>query len=109
MGAAPAPNPALKTRASSEPSIAAKVENWTKKEWNAAKKKWSQDKAKWNACNQDTKDRRLSGRKNWSYLYDSMTQRLTRPCRDLGIAGRGGWPNTPSTGHVDSQVELTLS
>ncbi len=70
---APAPNPALKTQASSEPSTAAKAENWTKKQWNAAKQKWSQDKAKWNACNQDTKDRRLSGRKSWSYLYDCMT------------------------------------
>ena len=69
-----APNPALKTQASSEPSTAAKVENWTKKQWNAAKQKWSQDKAKWNACNQDTKDRRLSGRKSWSYLYDCMTK-----------------------------------
>jgi hypothetical protein len=71
---APAPNPALKTQASSEPSTAAKAENWTKKQWNAAKQKWSQDKAKWNACNQDTKDRRLSGRKSWSYLYDCMTK-----------------------------------
>ena len=71
---APTPNPALKTQASSEPSIAAKAENWTKKQWNAAKQKWSQDKAKWNACNQDTKDQKLSGRKSWSYLYDCMTK-----------------------------------
>src|SRR5258708_18314740 len=33
---APAPNPALKAQASSEPSTAAKAENWTKKQWNAA-------------------------------------------------------------------------
>jgi hypothetical protein len=71
---APAPTAASKTQASSEPSTTAKVENWTKKQWNAAKQKWSQDKAKWNACNQDTKDRRLSGRKSWSYLYDCMTK-----------------------------------
>jgi hypothetical protein len=71
---APARNPALKTQTSSEPSTAAKAENWTKKQWNAAKQKWSQDRAKWNACNQDTKDRRLSGRKSWSYLYDCMTK-----------------------------------
>ena len=70
----PAPNPALKTQASSVPSTTAKVENWTKKQWNAAKQKWSQDKAKWNACNQDTKDQKLSGRKSWSYLYDCMTK-----------------------------------
>ena len=66
--------PAPKTQASSEPSTAAKVENWTKKQWNAAKQKWSQDKAKWNACNQDTKDQELSGSKSWSYLYDCMTK-----------------------------------
>ncbi len=71
---APTPNPTLKTQASSEPSTAAKVESWTKKQWNAAKQKWSQDKAKWNACNQDTKDQKLSGRKSWSYLYDCMTK-----------------------------------
>ena len=71
---APAPNPTLKTQASSEPSTAAKVESWTKKQWNATKQKWSQDKAKWNACNQDTKDQKLSGRKSWSYLYDCMTK-----------------------------------
>ena len=71
---APAPNSALKTQASSEPSTAAKVESWTKKQWNAAKQKWSQDKAKWNACNQDTKDQKLSGRKSWSYLYGCMTK-----------------------------------
>ena len=65
---APAPNPTLKTQASSEASRAAKVESWTKKQWNAAKQKWSQDKAKWKACNQDTKDKELSGRKSWSYL-----------------------------------------
>ena len=41
---------------------------------SAAKQKWSQDKAKWNACNQDTKDQQLSGRKSWSYLYDCMTK-----------------------------------
>ena len=66
--------PAPKTQASSEPSTAAKVESWTKKQWNAAKQKWSQDKAKWNACNQDTKDQKLSGHKSWSYLYDCMTK-----------------------------------
>ena len=71
---APTPNPTLKTQASSEPSTAAKVESWTKKQWNAAKQKWSQDKAKWNACNQDTKDQKLLGRNSWSYLYDCMTK-----------------------------------
>jgi hypothetical protein len=52
----------------------AKVENWTKRQWNAAKQKWSRNKAKWNACNQDLKDQKLSGRKSWSYLYECMTK-----------------------------------
>ena len=71
---APAPPPASKTQDAAEPSTAAKVENWSKKQWSAATQKWSQDKAKWNACNQDTKDMKLSGRKSWSYLYDCMTK-----------------------------------
>jgi hypothetical protein len=71
---APAPSPAAKDQVSSEPSTATKVENWTAKKWSAAKQKWSQDKAKWNACNQDVKDQKLSGRKSWSFLYDCMTK-----------------------------------
>ena len=71
---APDANPAARAQASSEPSTAAKVENWTNKQWSAAKRKWSRDKAKWNACNQDSKDQKLSGRKSWSYLYDCMTK-----------------------------------
>jgi hypothetical protein len=71
---APAPNPSLIAQVSPEASTATKVENWTKRQWNAAKQKWSQDRAKWNACNHDTKDQKLSGRKSWSYLYDCMTK-----------------------------------
>jgi len=71
---APDSNPPVRARASSEPSTAAKVENWTNKQWSAAKRKWSRDKAKWNACDQDSKDRKLPGRKSWSYLYDCMTK-----------------------------------
>ena len=71
---APAPTPSLIAQVSPEPSTATKVENWTKRQWNAAKQKWSRNKAKWNACNQDLKDQKLSGRKSWSYLYDCMTK-----------------------------------
>ena len=71
---APAPPSASQAQAPSEPSTADKVQNWTKKQWNAAKQRWSQDKAKWNACSQDAKNRGLSGRKSWSYLYDCMSK-----------------------------------
>ena len=70
----PGPTPVVTAQASSEPSAAAKVENWTNKQWSVAKRKWSRDKAKWNACDQDSKDQKLSGRKSWSYLYDCMTK-----------------------------------
>ena len=56
------------------PPATAKVENWTKKQWNAAKQKWVPGQAKWNACNQDTKNRALSGRKSWSHLYYYVTK-----------------------------------
>jgi hypothetical protein len=71
---APNPNPTVRAQASSEPSTASKVENWTNKQWNAAKRKWARDRAKWNACNQESKDQKLSRRKSWSYLYDCMTK-----------------------------------
>jgi hypothetical protein len=74
QSAAPALNPGLIAQVSPEPSTATKVENWTTRQWNAAKQKWSRDRANWNACNQDTKDQKLSGRKSWSYLYDCMTK-----------------------------------
>ena len=70
---APAPKAAT-APASSQPSTATKVENWTTKQWDAAKAKWSKDKAKWNACNKEAKDQKLSGRKSWSYIYDCMNK-----------------------------------
>ena len=60
--------------ASSEPSDASKVEKWTKKEWNNAVKEWAQDKAKWAGCREQSKARKLSGRKSWSFLYRCMTE-----------------------------------
>lgn len=70
---APAPKAAT-TPASSQPSTAGKVEDWTEKQWKAAKAKWSKNKAKWNACNKGAEDQKLSGRKSWSYLYDCMNK-----------------------------------
>jgi hypothetical protein len=57
----------------SEPSVAAKVETWTDKQWTAAQKKWAKDKKKWNECQSQSDTRKLSGRKSWSFLYDCMT------------------------------------
>ena len=55
-----------------EPTMTTKVQNWTSKQWNAAKREWAKDKAKWDACNRQAKERHLSGRKSWSFIYDCM-------------------------------------
>jgi hypothetical protein len=60
--------------ASSEPSDVSKVEKWTKNEWNNAVKQWAQDKTKWARCREQSKARKLSGRKSWSFLYRCMTE-----------------------------------
>ena len=74
----PAPAPA-RTQApplaatSSQPSAAARVESWTKKQWDAARKEWAKDKSKWADCRKQSKAQKLSGRKSWSFLYQCMT------------------------------------
>jgi hypothetical protein len=70
----PAPKAAESTAkdGKSDVSTATKVENWTRKQWNAMTKEWSKDKAKWAACRKKSSDQKLSGRKSWSYLYDCM-------------------------------------
>jgi hypothetical protein len=55
-----------------EPSVATKVEHWTKKQWNAAKADWEKDKTKWADCQQRSTDQKLTGRKSWSFLYTCM-------------------------------------
>jgi len=75
----PVPSPATKpaptaaTSSSSKPSTATQVETWTRKQWEAAKKEWAKDKAKWADCQKQSKAQKLSGRKNWSFLYKCMT------------------------------------
>ena len=57
----------------SAPSAASQVETWTKKQWDTAQKEWVKDKKKWADCQNQSKSKKLSGRKNWSFLYDCMT------------------------------------
>ncbi len=73
---APAGNttPTPAAPASSEPSDVSKVEKWTKKEWNNAVKEWAQDETKWAGCQEQSKAKKLSGRKSWSFLYGCMTK-----------------------------------
>lgn len=65
---------AAKTDASKSASTSTttSVGNWTRKQWNAMTKEWSKDKAKWSDCRKQSKDKKLSGRNSWSYLYDCM-------------------------------------
>jgi len=63
----PAPKPGA-----SEPSTTTKVQNWSRKQWNAAKSEWQKDRAKWDVCNQKATDQHLTGRKSWSFIYDCM-------------------------------------
>jgi serine protease inhibitor ecotin len=53
-------------------STVTKVENWTAEEWDAAKIEWAKDKTRWADCNQQSTDRKLTGRDSWSYLYSCM-------------------------------------
>jgi hypothetical protein len=58
--------------AKDKPSMASKVESWTKAEWNAAKAEWAKDKAKWAGCRKRADVNKLAGRKSWSFLYGCM-------------------------------------
>jgi hypothetical protein len=72
---APAGNtPTPAAPASSEPSDVSQVEKWTKKKWNNAVKEWAQDETKWAGCKEQSKAKKLSGRKSWSFLYGCMTK-----------------------------------
>ena len=64
----PAPAPA-----SSQPSVATRVETWTRMQWDAAQKEWAKDKAKWADCRNQSKAKNLSERNSWSFLYRCMT------------------------------------
>jgi hypothetical protein len=70
---APTPAPAASAPPSAKPSAAARVETWTRKQWDAAQKEWAKDKAKWADCRKQSKAQKLSGRKSWSFLYQCMT------------------------------------
>jgi exonuclease VII large subunit len=60
---APTPSAAAESIVQSAKSAADDVSKWTQKQWNATKAKWAKEAT----------DQKLSGRKNWSFLYDCMT------------------------------------
>jgi hypothetical protein len=59
--------------ASSGSAASARVETWTKKQWDSAQKEWAKDKAKWSGCQKQSGEHHLDGRKSWSFLYTCMT------------------------------------
>jgi hypothetical protein len=64
--------PPVSSAPSSKPSVPEQVESWTKAQWNAAQKVWAKDKAKWADCRKQSSNQKLTGRKNWSFLYNCM-------------------------------------
>lgn len=58
---------------SSGSAASARVETWTKKQWDSAQKEWAKDKTKWSGCQKQSGDKHLDGRKSWSFLYTCMT------------------------------------
>jgi hypothetical protein len=67
------PAPAAAAQTPSTPSTATQVETWTNKQWAAAQKQWAKNKEKWADCRRQSSDRKLTGRKSWSFLYTCMT------------------------------------
>jgi hypothetical protein len=59
--------------ASSGSAASARVETWTRKQWDSAQKEWAKDKAKWSGCRKQAGEQHLAGRKSWSFLYTCMT------------------------------------
>ena len=69
----PKPKPASAEK--SEPSLSETtndVKNWTRKQWNAAKVEYAKKTAKWADCRKKADAKKLTGRANWSFLYDCM-------------------------------------
>lgn len=56
-----------------KPTAKARVETWTRKQWEAAKREWAKDKTKWADCRTRSIQRKLKGRKSWSFLYECMS------------------------------------
>ena len=54
------------------PSTTEQIKTWSQKKWNQARIEFAKDKAKWSSCRQQSKDKKLSGRASWSFLYDCM-------------------------------------
>ncbi|MDH2347959.1 hypothetical protein QCM77_32355 [Bradyrhizobium sp. SSUT18] len=50
------------------------VSKWSQRQWTAAKAEWSQQKAKWSDCQKQADQKKLSGRKSWTFLYNCMTK-----------------------------------
>ena len=69
----------MQPQSTSKPAVtlatkAEDVSKWTTKQWNAAKAKWSNEKVKWADCQKQADEKKLSGRKSWSFLYDCMAK-----------------------------------
>ena len=59
--------------ASSVSAASARVETWTKNQWDSSQKEWAKDKTRWSDCQKRSGEKHLDGRKSWSFLYTCMT------------------------------------
>jgi Flp pilus assembly protein TadB len=58
--------------ASSVSAASARVETWTRKQWDSAQKEWAKDKTRWSDCQKQSGEKHLDGRRSWSFLYNCM-------------------------------------
>ena len=65
--------PASSSATSKTSTTVEDVKNWTSKQWNAATREWAKDKQKWADCRKQSKEKKLSGKDSWSFLYSCMT------------------------------------
>ncbi|HEY2137180.1 MAG TPA: hypothetical protein VGH49_14915, partial [Xanthobacteraceae bacterium] len=68
----PAPKSEPSSVSQSASQTAEEVKTWSRKKWNAAKAEYAKDTAKWAGCRKMSKDKKLSGKESWSFLYDCM-------------------------------------
>jgi hypothetical protein len=66
--------PAAAQGARREPSTLDSVKTWTNTQWRSAQREWRKDKAKWASCRQQAKQKKLTGRANWSFHYECMSK-----------------------------------
>ena len=61
------------TPVQAEPSTSEQVKTWTVAKWKNARAAFAKDKEKWASCRNQNKEKHLTGKASWSFLYGCMT------------------------------------